>query len=483
MADVRLKLYDPISIRIETEDSGYLSMMKEEFTRYVPGYRFTPLYRSGHWDGRISMVDRMHSTFPYGILFDYIRTHRRAFPRYTLEIDDNVKALFKGPDIKLEYNLKLTPRPYQIDAITSSIKHTKGIIRSATASGKSLVIAYIIRNLMRTKQIENAIIIVPTTALITQFYQDLIEYGFDPEDLGAVFAERKQWDKKIVISTWQSLVKVPENINLFDCIIGDECHQEKSHSLKKILSGARRARYRLGFTGTMHSAEIENWNTKSYLGPLIREYPAGLLAEQGWISKCIVNMIGMNYENDNFGDITHHEVRDIIFSKPFRLNMIKTLVNSLNHNVLLLVDRVEKEGEVIEKFLKDNGCTKEVIFLSGRDGVELREDWRKKCMKDSNICLIATYGIFQLGINIPNLKYIILASPFKAKIRILQSIGRALRKHANKEEEGAQIFDIHDYVRFFDKYGTIRKKYYASEKFEVKEEISFTEGDIIDLIG
>jgi len=261
------------------------------------------------------------------------------------------------------------------------------------------------------------------------------------------------------------------------------CHQGKSHEIKKILSTAKTARYRLGFTGTLHSAEIENWNVKAYLGPIIREYSAGLLAEQGWIAKCTVNMIGMNYTNDNFGDLTHHEVRDDIFTRPFRLGMLKTLVNKLNHNVLLLVDRVEKEGEVLEKYLKENGCTKEVVFLSGRDDVVLRESWRLKCMKETNICLIATYGIFQLGINIPNLKYVVLASPFKAKIRILQSIGRALRKHANKEDEGAQIFAIHDYVRFFDRYGTVRKKYYTSEKFEVKEEISFTEGDIIDLLG
>lgn len=483
MTDVRLKMFDAISIRIETEDSNYLSMIKNEFTKFAPNYRFTPLYRSGNWDGRICMVDKLRSTFPYGILIDYVRIHKRMFPRHTLEIENEVKALFKGPDIKMVYDLKLLPRLYQIDCIEASIKHTKGIIRSATASGKSLVIAYIIRNLMRVKEISNAIIIVPTTALITQFYQDLIDYGFEPDDLGAVFSERKQWDKKVVISTWQSLAKVPENVNNYGCIFVDETHQSKSHEIKKILAGAKTARYRLGFTGTLHSAEIENWNVKAYLGPIIREYSAGLLADQGWIAKCTVNMIGMNYTNDNFGDLTHHEVRDNIFARSFRLDMLKTLVNKLNHNVLLLVDRVEKEGEVLERYLKANGCTKEVVFLSGRDDVELRESWRLKCMKESNICLIATYGIFQLGINIPNLKYVVLASPFKAKIRILQSIGRALRKHASKEEEGAQIFDIHDYVRFFDRYGNVRKKYYASEKFEVKEEVSFTEGDLIDLLG
>ena len=114
------------------------------------------------------------------------------------------------------------------------------------------------------------------------------------------------------------------------------------------------------------------------------------------------------------------------------------------------------------------GADKKVVFLSGKDSIEEREKWRKECMKRKDLILIATYGIFKQGINIPNLKYIILAAPFKAKIRILQSIGRALRKHANKEK-GARIYDLVDKTKFFKKYGDIRIRYYDTEGFEVKE--------------
>jgi superfamily II DNA or RNA helicase len=208
---------------------------------------------------------------------------------------------------------------------------------------------------------------------------------------------------------------------------------------------------------------------------VIREYSAGFLADQGYISKCTVNVLNLEYDSEYTGD--YHQIRDEVFRNEYRLKMIKYLAQNLDHNVLLLVDKVEKEGEFLEQYLTNIG--KEVVFLSGRDDVDVREKWRHECMKRDDICLIATYGIFTMGINIPNLKYIVLAAPFKAKIRILQSIGRSLRKHADKES-GAQIFDITDQVKFFNKYGIIRIRYYDSEDFEVKE-LVFHEGETISL--
>lgn len=459
---VELTLFDPLTIQIQTDDLDYLDTMRDEFTRYVAGFRFVPAYKSGVWNGKVSMIHEFRRTFPYGILLDYMRTHKRNFKRISLKLDPLVKDLFKGPKLQIDYNLKYSPRPYQKDCIEAALAHTKGIIRSATASGKSLVIAYIIKTLLESELIEKAIIIVPSKGLIRQFHEDLVDYGFNDQYVGEVFSERKQWDRDIVISTWQSLKNNKKRLKEFGCIIVDETHGAKAHELKKILS-ATNAKYRLGFTGTMPMNALDNWNTKAYLGPIIREYPSGLLAEQGFISKCTVNMMYFDYEKKFEG--TYHEVRDAVFENPYRLSIIQNLTKKLDHNVLVLVDKI-REGTLLESKLVNKG--KEVVFLSGKDSVNVREKWRKECMKRKDLILIATYGIFQMGINIPNLKYIILAAPFKAKIRILQSIGRALRKHADKEE-GAKIYDIVDKTKFFKKYGDIRIRYYDTEGFEVKE--------------
>ena len=254
------------------------------------------------------------------------------------------------------------------------------------------------------------------------------------------------------------------------------CHGMKAHELKKILKKSN-CEYRLGFTGTLHSSVLDNWNTKSYIGPVIKEFPSGFLADKGFISKCNVNILNLEYQKKKI-EGTYDEVKDIVFNNSFRMSLVKELSEKLDHNVLLLVGKVEKEGEVLEEYLKLN-TNKEVVFLSGRDDVDLREDWRKKMGESKNILMIATFGIFQMGLNIPNLKYIILVAPFKSKIRILQSIGRSLRKHEDKSD-GAYIFDIHDHTNFFDKHGKIRYRYYDSEKFEINEYV-FIEGDDVNL--
>ncbi len=460
---MQLTLFDQLTVQIQTDDIDYLDTMKDEFTRYVQGFRFVPAYKSGAWNGKVCMIHEFRRTFPYGILLDYIRTHKKNFPRMPLKIDSAVTSLFKGQKLNIDYNLKYFPRPYQKDCIEAALQHTKGIIRSATASGKSLVIAYIIKTLLENGMIDKAVIIVPSKSLIRQFHNDLVDYGFVDGVIGEVYAESKQWDRDIVISTWQSLKNNRKKMVDFGCVIVDETHGAKAHELKKILS-ASPAKYRLGFTGTMPLNHLDNWNTKAYLGPIIREYASGLLAEQGYISECTVNMFHINYKNKFEGD--YHELRDKVFSNPYRLKVLSVIAKQLDHNVLFLVHKVEKEGEMLKNYLKIKN--KEVVFLSGKDSVDEREYWRNECMKRKDLVLIATYGIFQQGINIPNLKYIVLAAPFKAKIRILQSIGRALRKHEEKTE-GAKIYDIIDNFRPFKKYGVVRLRHYDSEGFNVKE--------------
>ena len=138
--------------------------------------------------------------------------------------------------------------------------------------------------------------------------QDLIDYGFEPDNIGMVFAERKQWDRPVTISTWQSLSRNHKKL-IHDCIIVDETHQSKSVEIKKILQKAKKAKYRLGFTGTMHSDELNNWNTKAYLGPIIREYSSGFLAEEGYISKAVIHMMNIEYRDKWKGDYFFYLVR------------------------------------------------------------------------------------------------------------------------------------------------------------------------------
>jgi len=477
MNEVNINLQDAMNLSIDTESMDCLNSIKEFFTSYVDGFQFMPQYKCGNWNGKVCMIKGINN-LPYGLLFDLVKEYKKNLKnKFKINISDEVKQVFKGPDIKPIYDLSLEPYFFQDDCIKASLKYTKGIIRSATASGKSLIISYIIKTLLENNDktgVYQSIIIVPSKSLVEQFKNDMVEYGIPENIIGKVYTGFKEWDKEIVISTWQSLNNNVDKISNYGCIIVDECHSAKAHVLKELLSHSYNSNYRIGFTGTLHQSELDNWNTKSYLGPILREYSSGFLAEEGYIAKCNVHLVNINYGDQyNKGwSADYNEAKENIFNNEYRLNFIYNLVNILDHNVLLLVGLVEKEGKVLESYLNKLSMLvegqKTVKFLSGKDNVKERELWRKKCMKNKNIALIATYGIFQQGINIPNLKYIIFASPYKSKIRVLQSIGRSLRKHTNKEE-GSQIFDIVDDTKFFKSHGESRLRFYDSEGFNVIE--------------
>ena len=461
-----LTLERNFKIRIKSNHDDYVHDMKEEFALHVPNYYWMGKFKAGMWDGKSHFITEA-SLIPYGLLLDFIRVSKKLFPEVKIYPDKGVKNLFKGDEMDISYNLSLYPRPYQKEAIEICIKRSKGIIRSATASGKSLVISYIIYNLMKNRNktnVKKCLIIVPSTSLVEQFRTDMIKYGLPEKMIGRVYTGHKDWDKHIVISTWQSLKNNHNKLSQFHCVIGDECHQVKAHELKKIFSKLK-CQYRFGFTGTMPDHLTNQYNIKAFLGPILKEYPSGFLAEEGYISKCNVKVLRIPYPD---GTITnsYKGIKDECFSNKRRLDLISRIVDKIEDNILILVSYIY-EGEKLEKLI-NRRTNKEVVFLSGRDKTEVREEWRQKIIKSDNIALIATYGIYQQGINIPNLKYAMLASPTKAKIRTLQSIGRTLRLHENKKD-GSVIFDIVDDVKFLNKHGEKRIQYYEIEGFNIKE--------------
>jgi superfamily II DNA or RNA helicase len=462
MYKVKLLLGDNYKIKIISNHDTYLRDMKEEFAIHVPNYFFMGKYKARMWDGKTHFITE-RGFLPFGLLLDFMRVSLKKYPEVKIVPDDRVKALFKGPSIPIKYDLSLEPRPYQKETVESTIRFTKGIIRSATASGKSLAISYILKNLLDNQDVTNVsrgLIVVPSKSLVEQFKGDMIEYGIPESYIGKVYDKYKQWDNNIVISTWQTLRNNHDKLPMYDCIIGDECHQNKAHELKKIFSKTK-AQYRLGFTGTLPTHITDLYNIKSYLGPVLKEYPSGLLAEQGYIAQCTVKVHRLKYPHVD--SKTYRGIKDEVFNDRERLELIGKIVNGIDDNVLLLVT-YKAEGEKLRQMLRRR-TKREVVFLSGDDKTDTREEWRQKMIKEKNIALIATYGIFQQGINIPNLKHGIFASPSKSKIRVLQSVGRTLRAH---NDERAYIYDIIDECKFLSTHGEKRLDYYENEGFEIE---------------
>jgi len=332
----------------------------------------------------------------------------------------------------------------------------------------SLVLTYIWKILYEHSKISNVILVVPTINLVTQFKSDMIDYGIDEDIIGEVYGDVKEWNKSIVISTWQTLINNLDKLDLFDSIFVDEVHLVKAASLNTILQNCGHMDYRIGCTGTLPDNRLENLNIKSYLGPVTKEYPISYLIDKGYLAECVVKRYHIHYTDKIEGN--YNEVKDAVFEKEYRLNLIANIIKSVgDNNILLLVGKIEKEGELLENYLNQREEFKDhqIKFIYSKTKPNEREVWRQKCITDKKVILIAVYQLFQLGINIPNLNHVGLLSSNKAKIRTLQSIGRSLRKIGDTK---ATIYDIIDYGnKFLPKHAKERLKYYTDAEFTVKD--------------
>lgn len=474
---IHIELYDALHVKIITDNREYLSSIKDKFSGHVEGYLFNPMYKTGRWDGKIYLFNTNTKLLPYGLLLDLISFHKKDWKHLEITVDQEVKDLFKGKKLELVEELSFKPYDYQKECINSCLNTTKGIIVSATASGKSLQISYVLKTLFENNIIGKAILIVPSIGLVTQFYNDMKDYGIDVSNVGRVGDKLREFDKPLTISTWQSLKNCIEVMDQYDCVIVDEVHTCKAKILAEIVKAAVNAKYRLGFTGTMPFSELDQLQVKSYLGPVIKEFKSADLATKGYVSKCLIKLLNYHYASNPKGD--YNEVKDSIFTNTNRISTIREIIGKSDGSILLLVGKVESEGVVLQKALEKHPSMKgrRIVFLSGRDGADVREEWRKETDGSDDVVLIATYGIFSTGISIKSLRHLILASPFKSKIRIIQSIGRILRLHADKIY-GATVWDICDQVKYLKEHSLIRIKHYSKERFEM-EEIDITEGDCL----
>ena len=464
---IKFSKYDNLHIQIHGGDREYIRAVEEKLTDYVKGYAFMPAYKSGKWNGKVCLFKRGLCTFPYGLLTDVLRMTKKDFSDYEYTVDEGIKDFFRGIDVvDEEYNLCFKPYQYQKECIESILKTSRGIMIVATAGGKSLIIAYIIQKIQSMISTP-ALIIVPTIQLVDQFKGDLIEYGFDEKQIGKVNAKYKEFNRSIVISTWQSLQHQMNELHRFGTVIVDECHSSKATKLMEILGNIDNAKFRIGVTGTMPNNHLDDMNVRSYIGPVIKTFRGRDLADLGYISKCTVKQVHIEYQTDIIGD--YQEIRDIIFNNPYRLGLIAYIVENTNNSILILVDKVKKEGCVLEEYLKENFPNKRIVFLSGKDKSEDRDEWRKEINDNDDIICIATYPIFQAGVNIKSLRTIILASPTKSYIRVIQSLGRALRKHVTKDVGGAELWDIVDDVKYLSDHGEKRNRHYTKERHDILE--------------
>ena len=259
MSDLILHKKNEAYIQFEC-DRSIAQELSDYFTFFVPGYQFTPAYKSRMWDGRIRLADLRTFTIYHGLV-PYIEKFC-AERNYSLEIADAIKLTeeFSGVEA-VEFikglNLPHEIRDYQWKSFLQAIRNKRLLILSPTASGKSLVIYLIVRWLQEADY-KKGLLIVPTTSLVEQMYSDFASYGYESDKYchRQYSGKEKHTNKFLTITTWQSIYKNDKDyFEQFDYVLGDEAHQFKAKSLTTILSGCINAKYRIGTTGTLDGTQ------------------------------------------------------------------------------------------------------------------------------------------------------------------------------------------------------------------------------------
>jgi superfamily II DNA or RNA helicase len=453
---IRVWKLNHANLRIDC-DSGIAQEINEFFSFYVPGYKFMPAFRNRLWDGKIRLFNIMTGELPAGLIY-----HLKEFAsarHYLLETQSsNYGDPYERNEITplalLDFVERITipfpMRDYQFDCVGEAICRKRGILLSPTGSGKSLIIYALMRWYLENYS-KNVLVIVPTTSLVEQMYNDFKDYGYDVDNLAhKIYSGKdKATEKRIIISTWQSIYKLPKIwFKQFGAVFGDECHGFKSKSLMSIMNKADEAEYRYGTTGTLDGAQTHELVLQGLFGKIYKVTTTRQLQDNDTLAKLAIKRLSMEYDEKTrreFGQRTYQEEIDFIVSHDGRNKFIRNLALDQKGNTLVLYNYVEKHGKPLFNLIEDRAHEdRKVFFVSGGTDATDREAIRGIVEKQNDAIIVASLGTFSTGINIRNLHNIIFASPSKSQIRVLQSIGRGLRKSDNNEE--TNLYDIIDNI-------------------------------------
>ena len=467
-------------------DRSVSTELREFFSFFVPGYKFMPAYRNRIWDGKIRLFNQTTGEIPAG-LFPQILAFAES-REYELEIDDSEYGNpNEGNTINADFMMKFVEalklpfkiRDYQFDAVCHGIQRKNAILLSPTGSGKSLIIYVLMRYLLSSFEDKNILVIVPTTSLVEQMYNDFKTYGYNVEaNCHRIYSGKdKNTTKRVIISTWQSIYKFPQAwFERFGSVFGDECHGFKSRSLTSIMNKCIEAEYRFGTTGTLDGAQTHELVLQGLFGKIHRVTSTRQLQDDDTLAKLEIRRIVLQHKEEirkTFGKQTYQDELQYVVSHKSRNTFIRNLTLDLEGNTLVLYNYVEKHGKPLHTLIKEKAEEgRKIFFVSGNTAATDREAIRAIVEKQKNSVIVASLGTFSTGINIRNLHNIVFASPSKSQIRVLQSIGRGLRK--TDDGKSTTLYDIVDDISWKSRknYGILhadeRLRIYGREKFTHK---------------
>ena len=475
MPSCKLIIQDEVNIKIEGLPVDVRRKVSNKLKFEVPYARYMPQYKLGRWDGKVGFfglggsgyvnhLDVITSVlYEQGIEIDEIVDQREKVDLHFDTINDDFwgdKTWPKGHSAEGE-TIRL--RDYQVEVVNNFASNPQALQEVATGAGKTIITATLSK---MTETYGRSLVIVPNKSLVTQTEDDYKNCGLD---VGVYFGDRKELGKTHTICTWQSLnildkrhkygddvLSLAEFLEGVATVIVDEVHQAKAEVLKKLLTqNLRNAPIRWGLTGTIPKESFEFEAIHASLGPVIGQISAKELQDKGVLSECHVNIVQLvdtpvhsNYQEELKYLVTNDQRIDYLGKL---LNKIKT-----SGNTLILVDRISA-GEKLQKLIPNS------TFVKGDVKLKDRKEAYDEINEGTNHVVIATYGVAAVGINIPRIFNLVLIEPGKSFVRVIQSIGRGVRKA--KDKDFVQIWDLTSTCKFAKRHLTQRKKFYKEAQY------------------
>ena len=481
MKQCKIIVKDEVNVKIEGLELSERKALMKMFEYEIPGARYLPAVRLGRWNGKVSYFSLAGSTYinllpeilpyldnaGYDIELDDLRDYTTTFM-----FDKVSEATFKHKNWPKGHPKEGEPvvlRDYQIELVNNFLENPQSLQEIATGAGKTLMTAALSNSV---EKYGRSIVIVPNKSLVTQTEADYINLGLD---VGVYFGDRKEYNKTHTICTWQSLnnmlkktkageaeVDIGDFIEGVVCVMVDEVHMAKADALKTLLTGVfAKVPIRWGLTGTIPKAKFEAQSIYVSLGNVIGKLSASELQDQGVLARCYVNIMQLQdgKEFTNYQSELKHLLED-----SERLDKIASLISGINDtgNTLILVDRVNAGKEIVSRLPGS-------VFVSGATNMVERKEEYDEVATSSNKIIVATYGVAAVGINIPRIFNLVLIEPGKSFVRVIQSIGRGIRKAEDKDH--VQIYDITSSCKFAKRHLTQRKAFYkeANYPFDVEK--------------
>ena len=439
-----------------TADRDTLYAVQEVFTYYAKDFKFMPLYKRGIWDGRISMFKVTDCILPSGGIGSLQRdAETKGWDIRIEESEFSDKIPFDSDFFLTEVatTTDLEIMEHQLGPVEEVMTHNRRLILSPTSSGKSLI-QYLIARYILKKHGLRVLIIVPNTTLVAQMYDDFCDYsndGWGPENIHKIYAGQEIWTSHdVVVSTYQTAVKLSGDFFAqFGVVMVDEAHGATSKSISHILSHANHMYFVGGFTGTLDGTYMHELEMRARFGDVTQFITTRELMDKGIVAQLKIEALTLTYgEEDSLkaGKWKYPEEVEFLVNDKRRNEFVADMAaSSGDKNVMILFHQTAHGNELRELISSRLGEGRKLFYVDGTVSIGDRKPVRAYMEENNGCVLLASYGTSSVGLSIKNIHWMILAHPFKNRIRVLQTIGRGLRISPTKKS--VVVTDIGDYLQ------------------------------------